>query len=116
MTYVFGEILIWLLLAALLGLLIGWLLWRWKADKLPYTRWNKMSGELDGANAKVNALTGDLDGANGTIGDLRMDLDGANGTIGNLRGELDGANGRIGTLTGELDGVRAEFDLSLIHI
>jgi predicted flap endonuclease-1-like 5' DNA nuclease len=39
MLYTAGEILLWMILAFLLGLLVGWLLWRWARFRVTEQQW-----------------------------------------------------------------------------
>jgi predicted flap endonuclease-1-like 5' DNA nuclease len=48
MLYTAGEILLWMILAFLLGLLVGWLLWRWARLRVSEQQW-KASEDQKGA-------------------------------------------------------------------
>lgn len=55
MTWVFPEILIPLLLALGLGVLIGWLLWRWRRRSIHASEWNQLTTNANQAKADVAA-------------------------------------------------------------
>jgi predicted flap endonuclease-1-like 5' DNA nuclease len=87
MIYLFGEILIWLLLAALLGLAIGWWIWgRWKSKFASLQRdMDAVRRQADEANsararaevaasAKVGSVSEDVGPLKARIATLEADL------------------------------------------
>lgn len=72
MLYTAGEILLWMILAFLLGLFVGWLLWRWARFRVSEQQWKASEddkgaqrlriAELEKQNAELRALRArDLD-------------------------------------------------------
>jgi len=66
MSFVLWEILIPLIIAFLLGLLFGWLLWGWRRTKITLTEWETMRQKANRsssveAEAEIAQLTADRD-------------------------------------------------------
>lgn len=64
MTWVLPEILIPLLLALGLGVLIGWLLWRWRRRSIHASEWNQLASNSAQAQADVAAIRAAYEEAN----------------------------------------------------
>ncbi len=66
MSFVLWEILIPLIIALLLGLLFGWLMWGWRRTKITYTEWETMRQKA-GRSSSVEAEA--------EVAELRADRD-----------------------------------------
>ncbi len=84
MTWVFPEILIPLLLALGLGVLIGWLLWRWRRRSIHASEWNQLAMNANQAKADVAATRAAYEETNNErsilanqVSSLTNDLEGA---------------------------------------
>ena len=51
MSFVLWEILTPLIIALLLGLLFGWLMWGWRRTKITYTEWETMRQKASRASS-----------------------------------------------------------------
>lgn len=98
MTYLVGQILLCLLLAALLGGIIGWL---WRAI---FAR-----RDVDAAGSRVGTLTSDLERTNSSLNGAQEELAGALEELADARnavekreGELSARNGRISELEAKI--------------
>lgn len=88
MLYVLGEILVWAVAFTVLGLLVGWIVWGWRAPRQPVV--------TPGAS-NVQALRNEV-----TKRDRRL---------AEVERELDAAHGRVATLDADLaDAQRARAD------
>ncbi len=66
MSFVLWEILVPLIIAFLLGLFFGWLMWGWRRTKITYTEWETMRQKANRASsveaeAEIAELTADRD-------------------------------------------------------
>ncbi len=88
MLYVLGEILVWAVAFTVLGLLVGWIVWGWRAPRPP---------AVTPAASSVQALRNEV-----TKRDRRM---------AEIEAELEAAHGRAATLDADLaDALRAQSD------
>ncbi|MGI9658329.1 MAG: hypothetical protein ACR2OD_05425 [Gaiellaceae bacterium] len=91
MGYVLLEIVVPIIVAFLIGLLLGWLLWRWRREKVTYSEW-ETSGETTTSAFATGAAGAATVGAATTPGH---------------NAELEAAKERIVTLEGELTEARS---------
>jgi predicted flap endonuclease-1-like 5' DNA nuclease len=56
MLYTAGEILLWMILAFLLGLLVGWLLWRWARFRVTEQQWKASEDEKGAQRLRIAEL------------------------------------------------------------
>jgi predicted flap endonuclease-1-like 5' DNA nuclease len=113
MGYVLLEIIIPLILAAVLGLLVGWLLWRWRRTKVSWTEWETTRTSLTESQQRLGLLESearDLRGQAETAESARLGLvaavDSHEKALVQLRGEIGERDERLRTLGAELDGSR----------
>ncbi len=109
MTWVLPEILIPLLLALGLGVLIGWLLWRWRRRSIHASEWNQLARNSSQAQADVAATRAAYEEANNErsilakqVASLTEDLEAARA------GELAAAD-QSDSLSADLEISRHEF-------
>ncbi len=87
MMYALWEIAIPLLIAFLLGVLLGWVIWRWRRTKVTGSEWNRLQerahqGDRAGArpegsvdsDRRITALTADVEVRDIEIAQLRKAL------------------------------------------
>lgn len=104
MASVLWEIIIPLLVAFGVGLVIGWLLWRWRRTKVTATEWQRLTSSADGAEQRAARLSSERDGLSARVEQLTSDLEESESAKGRLRAELDAADGRIGLVSSEHTG------------
>ena len=110
MSYLVTQMLFCLLLAFLLGLLLGWWLWARSVRTRIEAVEREWRGRLDRAKAD---LAGSQDAKMPRAAAPRPDADQAGKLereLQRLRGEADEARGQVKRLTAELDGLRATAD------
>jgi len=56
MTWALVEILVPLLLAFGLGLLGGWILWRWRRQRISALEWNQVNASSQSAQAEIASV------------------------------------------------------------
>ena len=124
MIFSLWEILIPLLLLFLLGLLLGWLLWRWRRQTITSAKYNELSAAGRNAESEMATLTAARDEAinersalSSRVAALTSEqetvtanLGARDGELKKLRGDLDAANGQMGTLQG--DAKKLQTDLA----
>jgi predicted flap endonuclease-1-like 5' DNA nuclease len=72
MLYTAGEILLWMILAFLLGLFVGWLLWRWARFRVTEQQWKASEDDKGAQRLRI----AELEKQNAELRDLRArDLD-----------------------------------------
>ncbi|MEM9463831.1 MAG: hypothetical protein AAGA90_00565 [Actinomycetota bacterium] len=124
------EIIIPLILAVLLGIVIGWLMWRWRRQVISETEWliaeqkvrtleaDLAAAEADrdaAADAKAQAII-DLDDARKAERSVAAELETAQAAVAAATEEKDAAEARVGGLDADLAGARAELDTSTATI
>lgn len=118
------EIIIPLILAVLLGIFIGWLIWRWRRQVITETEWliaeqklHTLESDLETAEsdrdaaalAKAQALV-DLDEAKKAERSLASELEGVQAFAASATEEKDAAESKLGGLDADLTGARTELD------
>ncbi len=137
MTFALLELLPALLILFLLGLIIGWLVWRWRRRLVSSSEWNNLSNaanraksdlaSAEAANAELSnersALSKQVSSLNGQYETTRTELGTAtrtNETLGKqveerdielarLRGELDDRDGKLALIEGDLDNANTKI-------
>lgn len=121
MIWVLGEILLFLILAFVLGVACGWLVWRWRRRSVSAESWNALSSatkdarnELDTLRQADERLSAERNEMRRRVAVLETELD---ATINSLEEsterndlvttELEAAQQRVDDLTNELQRVRA---------
>ena len=116
MIWALLEILLPLLLLFLLGLIVGWFIWRWRRTSVAASQWNelsaagrnseaelaKVSAARDEAINERSALSSRVASLTSEQQTLSTNLDGSQAELAKIRGDLDAANGRVGSLEGDL--------------
>ena len=116
MIFSLWEIFIPLLLTFLLGLLLGWLIWRWRRTSVTANQWNELSASGRKAETELATVVAARDEAinersalSSRVASLTTDheavsanLESSNVELATLRGDLNTANGQVGTLQGDL--------------
>ena len=116
MIFSLWEIFIPLLLTFLLGLLLGWLIWRWRRTSVTANQWNELSASGRKAETELATVVAARDEAinersalSSRVASLTTDheavsanLESSNAELATLRGDLNTANGQVGTLQGDL--------------
>lgn len=74
MWYTAFEILVWMILAAVLGLVIGWLIWGWAATKRQSAALAAQP-DTDALTARIAALVEERDDLRATVKQLTADVD-----------------------------------------
>lgn len=97
MTSVLWEIIVPLLVAFGIGLLVGWLLWRWRRTKVTPTEWERLTSAANGAEQRAAALMSERDDLSRRVAALSAGLEASESATGALRSELDAAEGRLGS-------------------
>ncbi len=104
MLWALPEIVLPLIIAFLIGLLIGWLWWGWRRTKISYTEWETMRQKSNRASsvdtdAELQGLRSDLDSHQSDLDALRAERD-------ELQASLDECNRRheAGADAGSPDG------------
>ena len=97
MAYVFGEMLVWLLIAVVGTALVCWLLWRWRVNRIPYEEWAAMEVRSSVEPEPVGGESND----EAALEDLRAQVRSAEASNEELRGVLS-------NLHAELEEARAE--------
>ena len=124
------EIIIPLILAVLLGIVIGWLMWRWRRQVITETEWIVAQQRLQSLEADNATLTVERDDAVEARSLVIIERDeaqkaerGLEVELGSLRDELattadarDAAEGRAAALDADLAGVRGELDTSVAAV
>jgi predicted flap endonuclease-1-like 5' DNA nuclease len=141
MIWALWEILIPLLIAVGVGLLIGWLLFRWRRRLVAASEWNQLSlkaqtAQLELVSARAahdeavnersvmssrlaNLMTdhestkAELGAASRSTEGLATDLDATRSKIAMLRAELDQSNARAATLDDETSTLRSDLDAAM---
>lgn len=83
MAYLLTQMFLYLLVAFLLGLLLGWLIWRYSD--------NANSGEMDALKAENDRLKADLDACGQRSAALQAEADGLRGEVASLQSEANAA-------------------------
>ncbi len=137
MTFALLQLLPALLILFLLGLIIGWLVWRWRRRLVSSSEWNSLSNaanraksdlaSAEAANAELSnersALSKQVSSLNGQYETTRTELGTAtrtNETLGKqveerdielarLRGELDDRDGKLALIEGDLDNANTKI-------
>lgn len=77
MTWIFAEIVLPLVGAFLLGILLGWLLWRWRRQVVTPTAWKQLNASTQSAHAElasVRAARAELLAERALLDDRMVDL------------------------------------------
>ena len=120
------EIIIPLILAVLLGIFIGWLIWRWRRQVISETEWLVAQQRVRSLESDLEVAVADRDAATESKAQAFIDLDAAKKAERALEGELetvridltaategkDAAEARAGELDADLTSVRGELDAS----
>ncbi len=101
--YAIGEIVWWLLVAALIGFVIGWLLRRWFLDRQESERLTELEVEEE---KKREALRSEIEEWKGKIAAGTADLDKHNADLERLRTQIEEREGKIAELEGKMSGHR----------
>jgi predicted flap endonuclease-1-like 5' DNA nuclease len=105
MGYVFPEIILPLILAFLVGILLGWMLWRWRRTKVSWSEWETnrtaliesqqrvqlLSSEHADLDQRLQSLTGDLSERDERLSFLGADVDLARNSLRDVENELEAA-------------------------
>ncbi len=116
MTWALLEILLPLALAVAVGVLIGWLAWRWRRRNVTAHEWNRLSAGTESALAELasvraahteavnerTALAATLASNNADLDAARNELEIEQRRSRELTGEIEAADARISALTAEL--------------
>ena len=115
-----AEFIVPLLIAALLGLFLGWLLWRWRRCKVDTNRYNslldaegKYTAEIDQLRVGQGQLQTDLNTAVGAREQVDAQLVAAVGARDTLQADLDASIAQRNTLQTDLDSLRSDQDTTI---
>ena len=103
MGYLLETFWLCLLLAALIGGIVGWLLRSWLCGR-------QMAGlqdDLDGANSRIRDLEAELAALRGQLSDAEANSSTLQARIGSLEGDLEGARADLGSAKAELGSATA---------
>ncbi|MFT7599905.1 MAG: hypothetical protein ACI8TP_002842 [Acidimicrobiales bacterium] len=105
MGWVLLEIIIPLLLAVLLGLFLGWLLWRWRRDRVTYSEWetdasSEVSALSDAAASEWQADKAAAAAASEELAGLKKELANSTTQVGALESELEADRRRLASFGG----------------
>ncbi|MCB0994770.1 MAG: hypothetical protein KDB21_06750 [Acidimicrobiales bacterium] len=124
MGYVFPEIILPLIITFLVGLGLGWLLWRWRRTKISWSEWEttrtvladtkhrlgEVETERDDINGKLSLLgeehevvVGERDTAHADVKRLTADLETRTAKVTTLEADVKAATTRADGLQSELD-------------
>ncbi len=103
--YATSEIIWWLLVAALAGFVIGWLLRRWFLDRQEYEPSTELAAEHGN---ELAALQAEVDDWKGKVAGVSTDLDQRTADLERMRTQLDEREKKIADLDGKISGHRTE--------
>ena len=117
MSFALLEILIPLIISFILGLIIGWLVWRWRRRLVSSTEWNNLSSaanrsksdlaSLEAANAELTierkTLTGEVSTLTGQYESSRTELDSASRSVEALKSDIGSRDEELATLRSSLE-------------
>ena len=101
MASVLWEIIIPLLVAFAIGLLIGWMLWRWRRTKVTSTEWEQLTSSASKAEQRAATLRAERDSLSERVAALSTEVETGETAAGALRAELDAAEGKLGIVSSE---------------
>lgn len=101
--YAIAEIVWWLLVAALIGFVIGWLLRRWFLDRQESERLTDLEAEEE---KKRDALRSEIEGWKGKVAAGTADLDKHNADLERMRTQIEEREGKIAELEAKMSGHR----------
>lgn len=103
--YAIAEIIVWMLVAALIGFVIGWLLRRWFLDR----QGNEQLAELEAEEeTKRNALQSEIEDWKGKVAGLTSDLDQRTADLDRIKIQVDERDKKISELDEKISGHRSE--------
>lgn len=88
MTWILNEVLLFLIIAFVLGVIAGWLAWRWRRQSVSAKAWNSLTAATESARSELELLEQQHQ---------------------RLRGERQTLSNRVSTITSELDESRSEL-------
>ena len=88
MTWILNEVLLFLIVAFVLGVLAGWLAWRWRRQSVSVNTWNSLTATTETARSELELLEQQHQ---------------------RLRGERQTLSNRVSTITTELEQSRSEL-------
>jgi len=119
MIWAFLEILVPLILAILLGLMIGWLLFRWRRRPLHANEWNQLANNASDAEHELGSVRAAYEEAknergvlSGRVASLTTDLDAAQIAVGATTQSNEALARETETLRVELKAIRGEVEVA----
>lgn len=109
MGYVIPEILLPLILAFGVGVLLGWLLWRWRRTKVSWTEWETSRSSLVQSEARLQSLSNETGSQQLRLDELEREVAERDDRIALLDSELDLRNERLVALESQVDATEAEL-------
>ncbi len=109
MGYVLPEIILPLILAFGVGVLLGWLLWRWRRTKVSWTEWETSRSSLMNSEARLAALSDESGSWQLRLDELEREIAERDDRIALLDSELDLGNERLVALESQLEATEAEL-------
>lgn len=110
MIWALLEIVIPLLLAFGVGLLTGWLLWRWRRRRVSAHEWNRLNAASESTQTDLATIRAARDEAINERTAMAATLASVNADLETQKSELDLARRRNVELAGELDGAERRIE------
>lgn len=99
-----------LLIAAAIGLFIGWLVWRWRRTPVKTTEWNGVRSRLAAETLRADEITADHEMVQASLAATTDDLERARGDLGATEAEREILRSELAATTQDLVDVRRALE------